>query len=181
MKRQKKQLLILIVLLLVILAAYIGMRVYNGSHSGEEESTPSYPVTQADTAAVTGFTLQNENGSYTFEKREDKWHCLEDGDLDIDTASMEDMIGAVVSVTGEDRIEGVSDMAQYGLEEPAIRVTFTTEAGSTALNIGDYNSAISKYYICLEGQDTVYTVDSAVRSRFTKELEDLKTVETQED
>ena len=180
MKKQKKQLILLIILLLVIAAAYIGLKIYNNNHPEEEESAETWPVTQADVSAVTGFSFTNENGSYTFEKREDKWICLEDETADLDTVSMEDMINTAVSVTGTNRMEAVEDMSQYGLDTPEITVTFTTAEGSTTFKTGAYNATVSSYYICLEGDNTVYTIDSATRNSFNWQLHDLKTVTAEE-
>ncbi|MGN0331199.1 MAG: DUF4340 domain-containing protein [Kineothrix sp.] len=49
-----------------------------------------------------------------------------------------------------------------------------TEQADLQFNIGDYNSAVSKYYICVEGENTVYTIDSTLRSSFAKGLDDFR-------
>lgn len=180
MNRQKKQLMILCLLLLLLLAAYIGMRYYNDRHTKGTE-TVTYPVTQTALASITGFSFTNETGSYTFEKKENKWYCLEDKSMDIDTVTIENMIETAASIEGQDQITGVSDMSQYGLTNPEITVTITTAEGKTVLYIGDYNSTVYRYYVCLEGSDSVYTIDSTVRNSFTGSSQDLKTIKTGEE
>lgn len=176
MKRQKIQLIIILIFLFLTAAAYGGMKYYNENHTEEEEKI-SYTVTEVDTASVKELSLSNENGDFSFVKENDVWYEAGDRSVKIDTALLENMITAATGVTSEDKIENVEDMSEYGLENPQIAVTYSTETENVTLNIGDYNSAVSKYYICVDGENTVYTISSSVRSSFTKSLDDLKAAE----
>lgn len=179
MKKQKNQLIILGILLVVIIAAYLGMKFYNKNHSEDETDVTTYPITQADKAAVTEFTFTNENGTFSFQKEEDTWYYTEDRAFQVDTVSLEDMIISAVSMTSEDKMDNVTDLSQYGLDKPVMNVSFKTESETVTIHIGDYNSTISKYYAYVEGTNTVYTIDSTIQSTFTKTPEDLKVIETE--
>ncbi|NLL76986.1 MAG: DUF4340 domain-containing protein [Clostridiales bacterium] len=179
MKKQEKQLVVILILLIITAAAYIGMKYYNKNHT-EEKETVSYTVTKEDASSVRQLSLTNENGEFSFTKEGDTWYEDSDKAIDIDVGMLEKTITAAVVLTSEDAVENVEDMSQYGLDNPEISVTYTTEKGSTTLKIGDYNSSISKYYVCVDGQNTVYTIDSSTRTYFTKSLDDLKKIETQD-
>ncbi|MCI6554021.1 MAG: DUF4340 domain-containing protein [Lachnospiraceae bacterium] len=173
MRRQRNQLMLMAAVLFLTAAGYIGMKNYNAGHR-EESETESYPVVELDAASVTRISLDNENGSYSFQKEGEEWICGEDELPEADASLVEDLVKKAVSIHSEDRIEEVGDLSQYGLAEPVISVSIQTEQADLQFNIGDYNSAVSKYYICVEGENTVYTIDSTLRSSFAKDLDDFR-------
>lgn len=179
MQRQKKQLIIIFIMLIFIIFLLAGMKIYNKKHA-EEEDTITYPVTQSDAADVTAFSLTNENGSFSFTKVDGTWYENSDRSMKIDTYSLETVINAAVSISSENRMEQVEDLSQYGLDAPEITVIYTTKEDSTVIEIGNYNSTISLYYVRMKGEDTVYTIDGATRNSFTKNMEDFKAIETEE-
>lgn len=176
MKKQRIQLVVAGIILILVAAAYIGMRYYN-SRSKEETAVETYVVTQDELAAVTRFSFTNENGSFRFVKTEEGWQYEADPEFSVDTTVLEGIIEKAVAVSSENKIEAVQDMAQYGLTEPEITISYQTAEGSKTLYIGDFNSAVYVYYLALEGSDTVYTVEGAFRGNFTKTLEDLASAE----
>lgn len=178
MEKQKKQLIILGIFLVLVIAVYAGLKYYNANQTKEE--TITYPVTQVMAEEVTQIAFTNENGSFTYIKSDDGWYCAEDENAQIDDELLTDSIGDIVETVSEDRIDNVEDMSQYGLREPGIKVVYSTAAGSTTLLMGDYNSAISKYYIAIDGENTVYTADGSLYYSLTKSLEDFRMAETKE-
>lgn len=178
MEKQKKQLIILGIFLVLVIAVYAGLKYYNANLTKEE--TITYPVTQAMAEEVTQIAFTNENGIFTYIKSDDGWYCAEEENAQIDEELLTDSIGDIVETVSEDRIDKVEDMSQYGLSEPEIKVVYSTAAGSTTLLMGDYNSAISKYYIAIDGENTVYTADSSLYYSLTKSLEDFRLAETKE-
>ena len=98
------------------------------------------------------------------------------------------MAGRVAALTVGNTITGVTDFAQYGLEEPSKTFTFETASQSYTYNVGDYNDMASVYYICEPGSDTVYTVSSITVTQFNfdvteivEEEESTEATETTED
>lgn len=178
MEKQKKQLIILGIFLVLVIAVYAGLKYYNANQTKEE--TITYPVTQAMAEEVTQIAFTNENGIFTYIKSDDGWYCAEEENAQIDEELLIDSIEDIVETVSEDRIDKVENMSQYGLSEPEIKVVYSTAAGSTTLLMGDYNSAISKYYIAIDGENTVYTADSSLYYSLTKSLEDFRLAETKE-
>lgn len=179
MRKQKIQLLVAGIFLLLVVVAYIGMRYYN-NQTTEETDAETYTVTQDELALVTHFSFTNENGSYRFVKTEEGWQYEADPEMAVDTTVLEGMIERAVAATSANKLEAVQDMAQYGLVNPQITITYETADSSKTLKIGDFNSPLSLYYLGLEGSDTVYTTDGSFRLVFTKTLDDLKSVEIEE-
>ena len=83
------------------------------------------------------------------------------------------MAGRVAGLTADNTITGVTDFAQYGLDEPFKTITFETASESYTFNVGDYNDMASVYYICEPDSDTVYTVSSIMVTQFNFDVEDI--------
>lgn len=85
-----------------------------------------------------------------------------------------------MSITAQNLINDVTDLSQYGLDEPSNVLHWETEHGSYTYNVGDYNSIASVYYICEPGSHTVYAVPNSLGTGFDYSLEDLIEEETGE-
>lgn len=178
MQKQKKQLVIIFIALIVIIILFAGLKLYNKNYRKEEE-TVTHSVTDHDAASVQTVSFTNENGSFSFVKEGDAWYEEKDRSIGIDTFSIEELIQAAVSITSENKLENVEDLSQYGLDAPQITVAYTTPEMDVTIEIGNYNSTISLYYMRLKDENTVYTIDSTLRNSFTKDIEDLKIIEAE--
>lgn len=112
----------------------------------------------------------------------DNWICDEDRSVDIDADKVSTMVGKVASLTSENKIENVEDIAQYGLDAPSLTILVSDGTTSYTLLIGDYNETTYTYYMCLESdKSTVYTTDSATITSFRNNtLEDITAEEETE-
>lgn len=173
MEKQKKQLLGLLVILIVAVIAFIVVK--NLPQEEETDTTASYEVTNLNADDVTKLVYTNENGTLTLNKDGDNWICDEDRSVDIDADKVSTMVGKVASLTSENKIENVEDIAQYGLDTPSLTILISDGATSYTLLIGDYNETTYTYYMCLESdKSTVYTTDSATITSFQNNtLEDI--------
>lgn len=81
--------------------------------------------------------------------------------------------GSVKVLTASNTITGVTDFAQYGLDEPSKTFTFETASQSYTFNVGDYNDMASVYYICEPDSDTVYTVSSITVTQFNFDVTEI--------
>lgn len=81
--------------------------------------------------------------------------------------------GSVKVLTASNTITGVTDFAQYGLDEPSKTFTFETASQSYTFNVGDYNDMASVYYICEPHSDTVYTVSSITVTQFNFDVTEI--------
>ena len=77
------------------------------------------------------------------------------------------MTDALSDLSSDNEITDVTDFTQYGLDSPVMTITITLSDGSThKLEVGDYNSQISEYYLRVDDADTVYTISSTIYSDF---------------
>ncbi len=89
---------------------------------------------------------------------------------------MSAMTSAVSDISAEKVIEEVSDLAEYGLDEPVCSITVTAEA-ETTIDIGDETSLDGLRYVSI-GDGNVYLVSSDLLTNFSYGLYDLVAKET---
>lgn len=165
MEKQKKQLIGLLAVLIVAVIAFV---VISKLPDGEEsEDKESYAVTTLDTDAVTKLVYTNESGTVSLTKNGSEWICEEDKSVDIDEDTVNNMVSKVASLTSENKLENVTDVSQYGLDDPTLKLLISDGSDSYTIFVGDYNETTYTYYLCLENDmSTVYTTQSGTISDF---------------
>ena len=184
MKKQKRQMVVLLVLLVVCVGGYFGLQAYN-RHTEEQEAAleEAEKLMAMDISAedIQSMTYDYEGVTYTFTRDGENWIYPEDTTIDIRETVVETMAVRAASVEAYEKIEGVTDLAQYGLDSPESTAQLVTADHTYTICIGDYNSTISKYYMYVDNADVVYTVGATIASNFYKDLEDVKEEEVEEE
>lgn len=172
MKKQKKQLLFLSVLLILMILALAATGFL--SDEEEEEEIISYEVISLESAEVMGFSFTNSSGTFSFAKAGETWNYEADASFAVDSEELETQIGKIAQYQSENRIEAVTDVSVYGLDEPQITITLTTADDTVTIYIGDYNSTSEVYYMCLaDDMSTVYSVKSATITAYKGTADDF--------
>jgi hypothetical protein len=171
MEKQKKQLIALLAVLVVAVVVFFG--VSKISNDEEEEETITYTVNDIESDNVTRLVFTNSEGTVSLSKSGDEWICEDDKTLDIDEDEVDTLVGKVAGLTSEYKIENVTDLSQYGLDEPSTTIMISDGTNSCTILVGNYNSITSTNYICLESDMTiVYSTDNGVNT-FNKTVDDL--------
>lgn len=177
MGKQKKHMLILLLLLLLLIGGYFGLQAYHDwseRKETEKKQQESIFVTDYESEEILSLSYDYEGRVYLFERNGEEWIYPQDPGINIDEDSLEDMAERIAKVAAEEKIENVTDLSQYGLDNPSRTVAFTAPDGEYVLYLGDYNSVISRYYMYTAGDNTVvYTVNANIYNAFSKDLESL--------
>lgn len=177
MKKQKKQLILLVILLVVLCGAYFGAEAYN-KHAEQKEADAEQAgkkyLVQVDAADITAISYDYNEEICSFVKEEEVWVAESDKTLSIKQSSLESMAEKLAVLEVQDVVEGVTDLEQYGLKEPAKKIAFTADGVDREIWQGTYNTVASVYYVC-DAADTgvVYTVATTALIGFNYGLEDL--------
>lgn len=177
MKKQKKQLILLVILLVVLCGAYFGAEAYN-KHAEQKEADAELAgkkyLVQVDAADITAISYDCNEETCSFVKEEEVWVAEKDKTLSIKQSELESMAEKLAALEIQDVIEHVTDLAQYGLKEPAKKITFTANGVTREIWQGTYNTMASVYYVC-DAADTsvVYTVGTTALIGFHYSLDDL--------
>lgn len=181
-KKKKTQLIILCAAFLIVVIAFAALKIYQKNVPEEtEEEQRAYQILHADPASVTEIGIITEEGTTNLIRENDSWKCLEDKAVELDESLVESFLKDVCNLTSDTRIDHAEDMSQYGLDEPAVSVTIQWDNNMYTIKLGDYNSMITSYYISVNDENTVYTVDSSVYYTLNKSLDSFEKVDvTQE-
>lgn len=176
MKKQGRHFIILIVVLVVLAAGYFCLKQYNTRQQEKEaEQVDGEVLVDIDQEDILRFSYVYEDETYSFERsgEDGEWVSADDPSLNLTQSRLDNMAGKFASVIAKDTITGVTDLSQYGLEEPSNVLHWETAENSYTYYVGEYNSFGSVYYFCEPDSDTVYTVSSAQVFGFNYSLEDL--------
>ncbi len=187
MGKQAKKTIVMVVILAILIGAYFGIKAYNAANEEIAETVTSTSTTLYTTAIsdIVSFSYTYNGTLYAYEKQEDAWVCLNDTALILDTDLVESALNALVTVPYHEKIENVSDMSIYGLDEGSDYFTLKWATNSTSheIHIGDYNSITSyTYFSSVENPTSVYlTTKTNLKNNFQMYPDELIYVEEEED
>ena len=179
-KRKKKQLIFIFVCFTVILAAYLGSQYYQ-NHLPVDDEEDEISVLDIDTSLVNEIGITNGEETINLQKDNDTWKCVDDEDFTIDSTKLQVFLDAAGSITSELKIENVKDMDQYGLEHPSLSISLQWDSNLYTIYIGDRNTvAGGVYYLKINDEDTVYTIENYKYNMLNKAKEDFAAEEETE-
>ena len=179
-KRKKKQLIFIFVCFTVILAAYLGSQYYQ-NHLPVDDEEDEISVLDIDTSLVNEIGITNGEETINLQKDNDTWKCVDDKDFTIDSTKLQVFLDAAGSITSELKIENVTDMSQYGLDHPSLSISLQWDSNLYTIYIGDRNTvAGGVYYLKINDEDTVYTIENYKYNMLNKAKEDFAAEEETE-
>lgn len=179
-KRKKKQLIFIFVCFTMILAAYLGSQYYQ-NHLPVDDEEDEISVLDIDTSLVNEIGITNGEETINLQKDHDTWKCVDDEDFTIDSTKLQVFLDAAGSITSELKIENVKDMDQYGLEHPSLSISLQWDSNLYTIYIGDRNTvAGGVYYLKINDEDTVYTIENYKYNMLNKTKEDFAAEEETE-
>ncbi|MCI7191005.1 MAG: DUF4340 domain-containing protein [Lachnospiraceae bacterium] len=179
-KRKKKQLIFIFVCFTMILAAYLGSQYYQ-NHLPVDDEEDEISVLDIDTSLVNEIGITNGEETINLQKDNDTWKCVDDEDFTIDSTKLQVFLDAAGSITSELKIENVKDMDQYGLEHPSLSISLQWDSNLYTIYIGDRNTvAGGVYYLKINDEDTVYTIENYKYNMLNKTKEDFAAEEETE-
>ena len=174
MKRKKKMLLLLLALVLCV-GGYYGARVLTAEKASVTEESGSFTLASHTADELTSlawadFAFTHANGS---------WTVTADPAFPLDQEEVQGMADKLLALTGTRQLDGVTDLAAYGLAEPAFTVTATWSDGTTTTYaLGDETPFGDGYYVSLGHESIVYTVEDDISNIFDTTMDDLAVLES---
>ncbi len=179
MKKNKKYALLLLALAVVcvgLTAAYFAIPQKDKKEAGSQGDTTeaNLNVATVDTDKIVGVSIEGgQSDGVHLSKESGSWKLKEHPSAMIETESVENMFPVVEKIEAMNELDG-GNLAEYGLDEPALSVDLNLEDGSTvALDYGSELSTGSGYYVTVhdgnkKNDSMVYTVVSTMYSNFDK-------------
>ncbi|MGN0168351.1 MAG: DUF4340 domain-containing protein [Acetatifactor sp.] len=173
MEKQRKQIVILLVILVVLAALLFGVKQYNKAQAEKPAETNKEVIIDVNSDDIIRYSYDYEGETYTFEKEGDTWYYAEDHSLKLLQYRTGSLPEGVAPLEATQVIEDVTDLSQYGLNEPQKTISYETATESYILYVGDRNSVTASYYVCMPSDATVYVIAATDINRFNVSLDDL--------
>ena len=167
-------------LLLVVVLAGLGGYIYfvdskrsPASLSSEAAKEKVYSV---ETDKIDEITIAAGGETSLLKKSDAGWKMVEPAAADADPA---EAIGVAQAIAGLERVRVVDDnpkdLAQYGLEKPAVRIDFKAQGNiSGSLKLGDKNATQGELYAQKNDEKTVFLVSAFQENSFNRKPFDLR-------
>ncbi len=178
MNRGKKMLALLIVLV-VMLGGYYAVQQMNQTTSVSETSG-TFDLTAKTSDDLTQISWTKDDTTFTFKLNEDgEWETTDSPAWPVDQSTVQGLADKLLALQGTRKLEDVTNLSDYGLDEPVISVTATwSDASTTTYTMGDATPFADGYYLKLSTQDDViYTISSSLSGTFNKTQKDLVAME----
>ena len=170
-----KKLIILCCALVVLGAGYVVARTVYAEPTEEEEG-----VALAAPEEASRLEWTYEGATLALVKEDDSWSYADDDVFPLDQSVPENMTSVLSGLTASRVLDEPGELADYGLDEPALTVT-ATDADGTAYTfaVGDQNEVSQEYYLLYNGDESkVYMVDSSLGDAFSLGLYDMVQMES---
>ena len=172
-KKKKRNLILLIVLFLALMAGYLGYGYYKENHQAEEEQVAA-KVLEIDSSKVTEIGITQGETSVNLKKEGDVWTSADDDSITIDSDKVESFLTDACEIPADLVIPDVTDFDQYGLTDSENTISLQWDDDLYVITIGDQNSnAGGFFYVRVNDEDTVYTIESSVRYALEKTMDDF--------
>lgn len=168
MTRTKKMALLSVALLVMICATALAFHLNPELDDSQSDTTSIFTL---DPDAVTSLSWTYEKETVALSKEDGEWNYTEDSTFPLNDSYVESMLTALSDVGATKTIESVSDLSQYGLDEPVCSITVSTDTEAT-LTIGSETEMGGERYLSMD-DGNVYLVDSSLLDYFAYDLYDI--------
>ncbi len=177
---------LLAALLLLIFGGYV--YYFEIKKPAEKKSAEEKEKTVFDLAwdNVAGMTVQNQHGTFVFEKEEEKkeeassgvvqeprWKLVEPVKTEADQANLNGMYNTLKSLKVEQVVaEEAENLAAFGLDNPLARITVRLKEGQNppSLLVGQKSPVGFNSYAMREGEKRVLLLSTSLESQFNRKL-----------
>ncbi len=166
-----KRLIAALIVLALCIGAYFLVKNLDFEKHEEEEAVF---VTDLEADAITAFSFVRDGQTLSFTKTEGSWSYDGDSSMTMNQTAVNSMASVLARVEAKQVLDEHEALSEYGLAEPSNRISFTTEAGTRTLLVGDENKAAGGHYVMFDGEDAVYLIASALPNKFDCGLDTLE-------
>lgn len=180
--KKSRNLILLLLLMIVMIGTLIWLMNYNKQKDTSEADTSedtSAIVTMDTTTINTIYFKMPESEMTLILDEEGIWHNYLDEDFPVNQTYAANMASAFASITADRTItEGIEDLSEFGLEEPAATISATLKDGSaTIIKLGSQVPVAGGYYATLNNDGKVYILPGTFYTTFDYTLAQMTEVE----
>ena len=175
MKRGGKLLCLLAALVVLIGAYFLAGNVTSKRTAAAEAAEETVTVDISRLAAEDAVSLSwtGSGTDVSLEKRDDTWVSTDDEACPIDQSLVDGMVDTLAALTATGCYDEPDELEEYGLDTPCLTVTVSDGTTETSYLLGNTSALTGEYYLLIDGETPVYTVDSVLYGTFEEDLDSL--------
>lgn len=158
-----KIIVISVIILLLIAGIVLLLNIDTSKDNTDSDSAEEnvYTIMQEDANSVSYIDVISSDGTIRAVNLGDAVWTINDMNIDdVDTAKAYSLASTVTSMTSKNKVaDAPSDLAQYGLDTPKIKVVITKKDGTeSTIKIGAMSPTLGEYFIMKDNDSAVYTI-----------------------
>ncbi|MFU0826387.1 MAG: DUF4340 domain-containing protein [Lachnoclostridium sp.] len=180
-KKQSLTLVLLLIALIVLIGACFWLLKYNEKKDSKKDESDSETILKLDEDSIEKIYFKNKDTEMTLVKGDDdKWIYTDDKSFPVNQTYADNMSKAFTKLTSTRTLEeGVDNLSDFGLDDPAILVVVTDKDGNeTKLCIGSEVPVTGGYYATVNDDGKVYVISSSVYDNFDHDKIEMTEVES---
>ncbi|MDP4179234.1 MAG: DUF4340 domain-containing protein [Bacillota bacterium] len=155
MKFYKNAVILLIIVVILSVTYFISTR--KASNTTEADKIKIFNFNVEDIKKI---EINNKGDKLLFQKESNKWALIQPSDIIYDESAANGLPLNIFYITANKLItEKSNDIAQYGLDNPALVSISTSNNKTDILEIGNLTSSKDNYYAKLKESNKIYTID----------------------
>src|SRR5215475_10782945 len=161
----------------IVLGGYVYFTEVRGKEERQKQEQSKKKVFPVEEKDITEVSLIFPDRTITgVKKAEKQWEITSPTGLEADSDEWQQLASNVPKIEREDTVaQNVQDLAQFGLKDPAVKVTAKTKDGkSLEVLFGAENPKKTYNYAKLSGSNDIFLTGSNWAKSFTKNVSDLR-------
>ena len=178
-KTRGRNLLLLTLLLALLVGATALVMTLSPEEksSAEEGETSTTEILSLDEETVSSITWSKDGNDFAFRKSDEDWVYDPDPAFPLNQDILDTIFMDLNGLLAYNRIENVTDWAEYGLDAPTVTVTIDADS-QTLLFIGDAAPMDSLRYVRINEDSTVYLVSNSILYDYNYSLQEMVEMES---
>lgn len=161
--------IILVVVLGLLIGAYFLISNKKATTPDTTDTSTDIGITlvEADEEKIISLEFNNENGTFTLNKKDKAWTMDPASELPIDNSTADTSASDLSVITAEKVIEEkAADLSKYGLDKPSTLKLGLADGSSMEIEVGSANPTNDGVYIMKKGDPKVYLIGSYFSRKF---------------
>jgi len=162
---------------LAVLLALVGFYIFVIDRPMAQRAQEAQHLVRIPKADITGLTVVSAKGTVDLARRDPMhWDVTRPVRVPAASFAVSDLLDTTTSLVPQSTVrEAGTDLARYGLDKPAVRVTLRATGGRTVtLEIGGPSPVATALYARVNPGKAIYLVDSSMKDSLAKSATDLR-------
>lgn len=165
----------------ILVAIFLGLLIFvlfyeKEKEPKEEEGVVSFQVWKFEKSEITEIVFERrDQEEIVLERYENEWKIIRPDQIKAKTAKIENILDDLSDLKSEKKIEGVENLADFGLNNPEIKVTLKfKDSSSKNIIFGLKNPQGTSYYTKVSDKDYVFLTSIILYDSLKVDFDSLK-------